>query len=93
MHSREILRDAHAQSDNQDEEDDEFLESHESCQRHYGHAIRTKQVDGAHDDSVGEDEAEILSREEGLPAHAPVDQQDDYSLQEEDLVVMMVTEE
>lgn len=81
----EVIRQAHGYSHNQNEEYYKFLEGHEGSQRHDSNAVTRKYVDCAHDERVRYDVDQLLQLHEGLPAHALVDSNDHYPLNEKHL--------
>lgn len=89
----EIVRDTHQDSNHQYEKNYKFFEGHEGCKGHDSHTIGGQHVDGAHEEGIGCDPKESGSLEDALSFGWGTGEDDDDSLQEEDLGVMGVTVE
>ena len=81
----EVVRQVHRETDYEDEEDYKLFEGHEGSEGHDGNAVGREDVDGAHDEGVWEDVEDFLAGEEGSPSHFVVEEDDEESLDHEDL--------
>ena len=75
----------HGDSHDQHEQHYEFFEGHEGGQRHNSDAEGGEDVDGAHDEGVGENVEQFPKGEQGPASHFAVYQDYDYPLDEENL--------
>ena len=93
MFAGEVVGELHGDSDDEYEEDYELFEGHEGGEGHDGHAVAGEDVDGAHDEGVGQDVDELLFGDGGFALGVVVEIDDEYSLDEEDLSVECITME
>ena len=93
MHPVEAIGYIHPNSNDQNEEYHKFLKSHEGSQRHNGHTVRGKHIDGAHEEGVRRHPEQRGQFKYILAFGRLAEEDDDESLQQEDLTQLKGTVE